>query len=109
MEVQSLIAGIGYTFSLVFATQGITNTFADVSKALLSAKKIMAFIDDLEPIATESTTDIMNNLALQVRHPWPLPLFPPAFSFSAKEVNLPRISRKRPPNDCKISKYRPKT
>ena len=37
MPVKSLIAGIGYTFSLVFATQGITNTFAAVSYTHLRA------------------------------------------------------------------------
>ena len=65
MPVRSLIAGIGYTFSLVFATQGITNTFADLSRALVSFKKIEAFIDDLEPISTASETEIIEGLKLQ--------------------------------------------
>ena len=64
MSIQSLIAGIGYTFSLVFATQGITNTFADVSKALVSFRKIEDFIDSLEPISTASEKVMMEDLAL---------------------------------------------
>ncbi|QDZ24300.1 ABC transporter [Chloropicon primus] len=65
MPVRSLIAGIGYTFSLVFATQGITNTFADMSRAMVSVKKIEDFVDTLEPISTSSEDEIMDVLALR--------------------------------------------
>ena len=46
-------------------TQGITNTFADVSKAASSLKKIETFLDGLEPISATNEREMMNNLKLQ--------------------------------------------
>jgi len=58
MPVKSLIAGIGYTFSLVFATQGITNTFADAQRAMASIRRIEGFVDAASsPLMAASTEE----------------------------------------------------
>merc|ERR1712176_1538379 len=60
MPLRVLISGIGYTFSLVFATQGITNTFADLAKAATSVRKVSDFIDGAE--AASSVYGVQGNI-----------------------------------------------
>ena len=47
LPLRTLVSGIGYTFSLVFATQGITNTCFDFARARASWRTIAAFLDDI--------------------------------------------------------------
>ncbi len=39
MPIRTLLSAIGFTFSLVFATQGVVQTFTDARRALVSLRR----------------------------------------------------------------------
>lgn len=39
MPIRTLLSAIGFTFSLVFATQGVVQTFSDARRALVSLRR----------------------------------------------------------------------
>lgn len=49
MPVRALLSSIGFTFSLVFSTQGVVNTFGDLRRATVALDKIRAVLREPQP------------------------------------------------------------
>ena len=51
MPLRVLLSSIGFTFSLIFCTQGLVNTFADVRRAISSLARVQALVGSGRPEA----------------------------------------------------------
>ena len=49
VPVGSLIAAVGYTFGLIFATQGVVNTLADANAAIAALKRATSLVTETHP------------------------------------------------------------
>ncbi|KAK9862820.1 hypothetical protein WJX84_000045 [Apatococcus fuscideae] len=55
MPIRTLLSAIGFTFSLVFATQGVVQTFSDARRALVSLRRLQSLLAGSKPDAGMAT------------------------------------------------------